>query len=77
MSPTRRRDAVRFPVTKRRVSERRACQVVGQHRSTQRYERVPAEDELRLVARMKSWVPSIRATAIGGSGRCCGPRAGG
>lgn len=52
MSPTRRRDAVRFLVKKRRVSERRACQVVGQHRSTQRYERVPAEYELRLVARM-------------------------
>jgi transposase InsO family protein len=52
VSPTRRRDAVRFLVGKRRVSERRACQVVGQHRSTQRYERVPAEYELRLVARM-------------------------
>lgn len=34
------------------MSERRACQLVGQHRSTQRYERVPAEYELRLVARM-------------------------
>jgi transposase InsO family protein len=52
VSPTRRRDAVRFLVKKRRVSERRACRVVGQHRSTQRYERVPAEYELRLVARM-------------------------
>jgi putative transposase len=52
VSPARRRDAVRFLVKKRRVSERRACQLVGQHRSTQRYERVPAEYELRLVARM-------------------------
>lgn len=52
MSPARRRDAVRFLVKRRRVSERRACRVVGQHRSTQRYERVPAEYELRLVARM-------------------------
>jgi transposase InsO family protein len=43
---------VRFLVKRRRVSERRACQVVGQHRSTQRYRRVPAEYELRLVARM-------------------------
>jgi putative transposase len=34
------------------VSERRACQVVGQHRSTQRYERVAPEYELRLVKRM-------------------------
>ncbi len=53
MSPARRRDAVRFLVKRRRsVSERRACQLVGQHRSTQRYEPVPAEYELRLVARM-------------------------
>lgn len=34
MSPARRRDAVRFLVKRRRVSERRACRVVGQHRST-------------------------------------------
>ena len=34
------------------MSERRACRLVGQHRSTQRYERLPAEYELRLVARM-------------------------
>ncbi len=52
MSPARRRAAVRFLVKRRRVSERRACQLVGQHRSTQRYERLPAEYELRLVARM-------------------------
>ena len=47
MSPARRRDAVRFLVAKRRVSERRACQLVGQNRSTQRYERQPAELELQ------------------------------
>jgi putative transposase len=52
VSPARRRDAVRFLVRRRRVSERRACWVVGQHRSTQRYERVALEDELRLVRRM-------------------------
>jgi transposase InsO family protein len=34
------------------VSERRACRVVDQHRSTQRYEPQPAELELRLVKRM-------------------------
>ena len=34
------------------MSERRACQLVGQNRSTQRYERQPAELELRIVARM-------------------------
>jgi putative transposase len=52
VSPARRRDAVRFLTRKGRVSERRACQLVGQNRSTQRYERQPAELELRLVARM-------------------------
>jgi putative transposase len=52
VSPARRRDAVRFMVKRRRVSERRACRVVGQHRSTQRYERVAVEYELLLVARM-------------------------
>jgi putative transposase len=34
------------------VSERRACQLVGQHRSTNRYTAVPAEFETKLVARM-------------------------
>jgi hypothetical protein len=48
VSPARRRDALRFLVKRRRVSERRACRVVGQHRSTQRYTKVPAEYELRL-----------------------------
>jgi transposase InsO family protein len=52
VSPARRRDAVRFLVKRRPVSERRACQLLGQHRSTQRYRRLPAEYELRLVARM-------------------------
>jgi putative transposase len=52
VSPARRHDAVRFLVRRRRVSERRACQVVGQHRSTQRYERLAPEYELRLVKRM-------------------------
>ena len=35
-----------------RVSERRACQVLGQVRSTQRRERQIPDDEARLVARM-------------------------
>jgi len=52
VSPARRRDAVRFLVKRRRVSERRACLVVSQHRSTQRYERVAPEYELKLVTRM-------------------------
>jgi hypothetical protein len=43
---------MRFLVKRRRVSERRACQVVGQHRSTQRYQKLAPEYELRLVEAM-------------------------
>jgi transposase InsO family protein len=35
-----------------KVSERRACRLVGQHRSTNRYEPLPEDFELKLVARM-------------------------
>ena len=52
MSPARRRDAVAHLVKKFKVSERRACVLVGQHRSTQRYGAVPADFELKLVERM-------------------------
>ena len=52
VSPARRRDAVRHLVRRLPVSERRACRLLGQHRSTQRYRRLPAEEELRLVGRM-------------------------
>ena len=34
------------------MSERRACKLVGQHRSTQRYQGEPDEFELKLVAEM-------------------------
>ncbi len=53
MSPIRRRDAVAFLVRRHKVSERRACQVVGQHRSTQRYVAVPGDFEVRLVKAMR------------------------
>ncbi len=52
VSPSRRRDAVTYLCRRHNVSERRACKVVGQHRSTNRYRPVPAELELRIVARM-------------------------
>jgi putative transposase len=52
VSPARRRDAARYLQRRHRVSERRACRLVEQHRSTQRYRALPAEFELRLVARM-------------------------
>lgn len=50
MSPARRRAAVAYLVRRHRVSERRACKVVGQHRSTNRYTPVPGDFEEQLVA---------------------------
>lgn len=35
------------------VSQRRACRVIGQHRSTQRYDAVPGDFEQRLVKEMQ------------------------
>lgn len=54
MSPTRRRDAVAFLVRRHHVSERRACRVIGQHRSTQRYVAVPGDFEKQLVKAMRA-----------------------
>jgi transposase InsO family protein len=52
VSPSRRRDAVTYLCRRHRVSERRACRLVDQHRSTHRYRAQPPDLELRLVARM-------------------------
>ena len=41
-----------YLVRRHKVSQRRACRVVGQHRSTQRYAAIVPEQELRLVAAM-------------------------
>ncbi len=49
MSPSRRRAAVDFLKRRHKVSERRACKVVGQNRSTNRYAPVPGDYEQRLV----------------------------
>jgi transposase InsO family protein len=52
VSPARRRDAVTYLCRRHPVSERRACKVVGQHRSTNRYVASSPEFERRLIARM-------------------------
>jgi putative transposase len=52
VSPSRRRDAVTYLCRRHPVSERRACQLLGQHRSTQRYVSQPPLLEQRLVERM-------------------------
>lgn len=52
MSPARRRVAVKYLRRKFKVSERRACRVVGQHRSSNRYAPVAPDFEKRLVKEM-------------------------
>jgi hypothetical protein len=50
------------------ASERRACRLAGQHRSTNRYVAVPVDFEGKLVARMTKLAEqpsSIRAGATG------------
>lgn len=56
MSPSRRRRAVRMLQDRLGVSERRACEITGQHRSTQRRAdpRVGRDDELRALLRQIS-----------------------
>jgi transposase InsO family protein len=54
VSPSARRRAAAYLVRRYKVSERRACSVVGQHRSTQRYRPLVPEDEARLVAAMNA-----------------------
>jgi len=39
-------------IRKHKVSERRACRLVGQHRSSNRYEPRPSDLEAKLVERM-------------------------
>lgn len=55
VSPARRRDAVKYLCRRHKVSERRACKVVGQHRSTQRYASVPSDFESQLVKAMNAF----------------------
>jgi putative transposase len=52
VSPARRRAAVAHLVRRFKVSQRRACRVVGQHRSSQRYVPVPTDFEQQLLAAM-------------------------
>jgi putative transposase len=53
VSPSRRRQAVLMLVDRLGVSERRACLIVGQHRSTQRREPCVAADDAALRTRLR------------------------
>ena len=52
MSPARRRKAVRMLCERLELSERRACEIAGQHRSTQRHEPQVASDDQALRERL-------------------------
>ena len=52
LSPTRRREAVDHACRELSVSERRACGVLGQSRSTQRHRPVPSPGEHQLRSRI-------------------------
>jgi hypothetical protein len=56
VSPTRRREAVAYLHHRHAVSERRACNVVGQPRSTQRYRPRKKDDEAMIVKKMHELV---------------------
>ena len=50
VSPERRRNCVHHVQRKYRVSERRTCHVLGQSRTSQRYQAIAAPDEEPLTA---------------------------
>jgi len=50
LSPARRRACIDYVIAEHGVSERFACRVLGQHRSTQRKSAVVVEDEVALTA---------------------------
>jgi putative transposase len=52
VSPSRRRQAVAYLQRRHRVSERRACTLVDQHRSTNRHQPDPGVFERRLIRRL-------------------------
>ena len=45
---------MKYLMRRHKVSERRACRLVGQHRSTQRYQVVVPEQERQLVKAMNA-----------------------
>ena len=52
MSPSRKREATEKLTAEFSVSERRACRVINQPRTSQRYQSKPRDDERALVKRM-------------------------
>ena len=69
VSPARRRAAVHYLVRRHKVSERRACKVICQHRSTQRYAGVPSDFEMALTKAMNTVAEATPGGATAWSGQ--------
>jgi putative transposase len=79
VSPARKREAVTKLRTQLAMSERRACRVLSQPRSSQRRKAKPRDDEAALVKRMLELVrerPRFGYRRIGALLRAEGYRAG-
>ena len=63
VSPARRRAAVVYLVRRHGISERRACALIGQHRSTQRYRALVPLEEAALVRAMNARAARNTASA--------------
>ena len=59
-----------------RVSERRACRVVDQPRSSQRYLSTKADKDAALTQMIVALSGQNPATVTGGYGRCCAEKVG-
>ena len=64
VSPARRRQAVLMLQDRLGMSERRACRLAGQHRSTQRHEPVVADDDAALRARLRRDLAGAAAVGV-------------
>jgi hypothetical protein len=58
------------------ISERLACRVLGQHRSTQRKAPKMADDEVALTAAIIDWARQYGRYGYRRITPCCGPKAG-
>ena len=58
VSPSQRRKAVEMLQDRLEVSQRRACQIAGQHRSTQRYEPASSDPDRGLRAELREFAGS-------------------
>jgi len=76
VSPARRRAAAEYLVRKHGISERRACRLLGQHRSTQRYRALVPLEEAQLVRAMNARAMAHPRWGTARSGRSFAKRAG-